>query len=266
MKSGSAFLLSGIIILAIGIAWLFLGWTGSATVLSGLGPIPSVAETPVTVTPGPVSATPTLTQQPEPTLVPSQDAIRLHLIDLAFGEGNVKLLRWDPARNNGRIIISVNGGSSADIRNLELMARQFNSVSATNQISENIKQNSQGDLTIKFVPESGMNGISLNNSDPTALKEMTVDGLTAARIIPGSIYLNANLKGEVRSHTLIRSLYYTLGVVGDSDSYQDSLFSSGDNTNTNLTSIDLKAVELLYGKRLQPGLSASEVKEILYVK
>lgn len=266
MKSGSAFLLSGIIILAIGIAWLILGWTGSAPVLPGLGPAPSTPETTIPITTGPVSATPILTQTPEPTLVPSQDAIRLHLIDLTFGEGNVKLLRWDPARNNGRIIISVNGGSSADIRNLEVVARQFNSFSATNQLSENIKQNSQGDLTIKFVPESGMNAISLNVSDSNALKEVTVDGLTAARIIPGSIYLNANLKGDVRNHTLIRSLYYALGVVGDSDSYQDSLFYSGDNTNTNLTYIDQKALELLYGKRLQPGMSASEVKEILYVK
>ena len=266
MKSSSAFLLSGIILLAIGIAWLILGWTGGAPVLPGLGPAPSTPETTIPMTTDPVSVTPTLTHTPEPTLVPSQDTIRLHLIDLAFGEGNVKLLRWDPARNNGRIIISVNGGSSADIRNLEIVARQFNSFSATNQLSENIKQNSQGDITIKFVPESGMNAISLNVSDSNELKEVTVDGLTAARIIPGSIYLNANLKGDVRNHTLIRSLYYTLGVVGDSDSYQDSLFYSGDNTNTNLTYIDQKALELLYGKRLQPGMSASEVKEILYVK
>ncbi len=266
MKSGSAFLLSGIIILAIGIAWLILGWTGGAPAIPGLGTIPSTPETTIPIPTGPVSATPTLTQTPEPTLVPSQDAIRLHLIDLTFGEGNVKLLRWDPARNNGRIIISVNGGNSADIRNLEVVARQFNSFSATNQLSENIKQNSQGDLTIKFVPESGMNAISLNVSDSNELKEVIVDGLTAARITPGSIYLNANLKGDVRNHTLIRSLYYTLGVVGDSDLYQDSLFYSGDNTNTNLTYIDQKALELLYGKRLQPGMSASEVKEILYVK
>ena len=262
MKSGAAFLISGIVILVIGIIWLILGWTGGAP---GLGPVPSTPETTMPVTTGLIPS-PTLTQTTEPTIAPSQDAIRLHLIDIAFGDDNIVLHRWDPTENNGRITISVNGGSSADIRNLEGLARQFNSISTTNQLSENIKQNSQGDLTIKFVPESGMNGIALNTSDGHTIKEVTVDGITAARIIPGSIYLNANLKGDVRNHTLIRSLYYTLGVVGESDSYTDSLFFSGANTNTNLSYVDLKALELLYGNRLKAGMSASEVKEIIYIK
>jgi len=266
MKSGSAFLLSGIIILAIGIAWLILGSTGGAPVLPGLDPAPSTPETTIPMTTGPVSATPTLTQTPELTLVPSQDAIRLHLVDIAFGEDNTLLQRWNPTTNNGRIIIAVSGGNSGDIRNLEAAARQFNGLSATNQVSTMIKDTSRGDISVRFIPESGMNGIALNVSDGHTIKEVIIDGITAARIVPGSIYLNANLKGNVRNHTLIRSLYYTLGVVGDSDSYQDSLFYSGDNTNTNLTYIDQKALELLYGKRLQPGMSASEVKEILYVK
>lgn len=266
MKSGSAFLLSGIIILAIGIAWLILGWTGSAPVLPGLGPAPSTPETTIPVTTGLIPSTPTLTQTPEPILAPSQDAIRLHLIDIAFGEDNIVLQRWDPTKNNGRIVISVSGGNSEDIRNLEIAARQFNGVSATNQLSTMIKEASQGDISIRFIPESGMNGLALNASDGHTLKEVTIDGITAARIVPGSIYLNANLKGDVRNYTLIRSLYYTLGVVGDSDSYQDSVFYNGANTNTNLSYIDQNALELLYGKRLQPGMSASEVKEILYVK
>ena len=266
MKSGSAFLLSGIILLAIGIVWLILGSTGGAPVLSGIGPAPSMPETPVTATTGPVPETPRPTPSALPTVVPSQDAIRQHLIDIAFGDDNVVLQRWDPSKNNGRIIVSVNGGNSGDVHNLESVARQFNGLSATNQVSEMIKENSQGDITIRFIPESGMSGIALNTSDGRMIREVTIDGVTAARIVPGSIYLNANLKGDVRNYTLIRSLYYTLGVVGESDSDRDSVFFSGVTTNTNLTYGDQKALELLYGNRLRAGMSASEVKEILYIK
>jgi len=266
MRSGSAFLLSGIIILAIGIAWLILGWTGGTPALPGLGPAPSTPETTIPITTGPVSATPTLTQTTEPTTAPSQDAIKLHLIDIAFGDDNIVLHRWDPTKNNGRIIISVSGGNSGDTQNLEAAARQFDGLSATNQISTMIKEASQGDISIRFIPESGMDGLALNASDGHALKEVTIDGITAARIVPGSIYLNAALNGDVRNHTLIRSLYYTLGVVGETDSYTDSVFFSGANTNTNLSYMDQKALELLYGNRLKAGMSASEVKGILYIK
>lgn len=266
MKSGSAFLLSGIVILIIGIVWLVVGWPGGNPAIQGFGPVPVTSQSPVTTPAGLVTEAPTRPQTPEPSLVPSPDAVKMHLIDIAFGEDNILLQRWDPAKNNGRIVISVTGGNTGDIRNLEAAARQFNALSATNQLAGNIKQDSQGDISVKFIPESGMSGIALNASNGNTLKEFTVDGVTAVRIIPGSIYLNANLKGDVRNHTLIRSLYYTLGVVGDSDTYQDSVFYSGINTNTNLSYSDQKALELLYGKRLQPGMTAGEVKEILYIK
>lgn len=266
MKTGSGFLVAGIVIILIGVVWLIVGGSGSAPLIQGLEHNHDSSPPPeVTMTGGPATGTTPPVQTQEPTLAPSQDAIRLHLIDLAFGESNVNLLRWDPAKNNGRISISLNGGNTGDLRNLEALARQFNSLSGTNQISENIKQDSRGDITIQYVPESGMGALALNESSGS-LKEVTLNGVTAAKITPTTIYLNTNLKGDVRNHTLIRSLYYNLGIVGETDTVQNSPFYSKENTNTNLTYIDQKALELLYGKRLQPGMSAGEVKEILYIK
>lgn len=265
MRSGLGFLTAGVVIIIVGIIWLVVGGPGSAPIMQELGHIQGTPQAPVSTPSGPVDEPPSTAQTPPPTILPSPDAVKLYLVDIAFGNDNINLLRWDPARNNGRIIVSVNGGNSGDLQGVLTAVRQFNSLSATNQISENIKQNSEGDLTIKFVPESGMAGLALNVSSGNALKEVTVNGITAARIVPGTIYLNTNLKGDVRNHTLIRSLFYGLGVVGDSDQYKDSLFFSGDNTNTDLTYIDQKALELLYGKRLQPGMTAGEVRDILSI-
>jgi hypothetical protein len=277
MKAGWAFLLSGILIIAIGVAWIFTGWSAgtstsspdqssSSSFFPGLPSLgPSAGEGTV-ATRTPVTPTPTVPETPVARETPalSSDDVRLHFLDLAFGAGNANLERWNATDNNGRIVISLTANNNADTRLLENAARDFNSISKTNQISEMIKQGGTGDITIKFIPENGMEGIAINATDGRTSREFSIDGVTAAKISRGSVYINANLKGDVRNHTLIRSLFYELGVVGDTDTYPDSLFSSGDNTNTNLTLADKKAIEILYGNGLTPGMSANEVKGIIY--
>jgi len=279
MKAGWAFLLSGILIIAIGLAWIFTGWSAGTSTSSpdqssspsffpgfpSLGP--SAGEGAV-ATRTPVTPTPTVLETPAPQNTPaiSSDDIKLHFLDLAFGAGNANLERWNATDNNGRIVISLTANNNADTRLLENAAREFNSISKTNQISEMIKQGGTGDITIKFIPENGMEGIAINASDGRTSREFSIDGVTAAKISRGSVYINANLKGDVRNHTLIRSLFYELGVVGDSDTYPDSVFYSGDNTNTNLTYVDKKAIEIMYGSGLTPGMSANEVKGIIYIR
>lgn len=265
MRPGLGFMTAGVVVIIIGIVWLIVGGPGSAPIIEGLGHNPATPQVPTTTPAGPAAGSPPPTEMQPSTLLPSQDAIKLYLVDIAFGDDNIGLLRWDPAKNNGRIIASVNGGNSGDLQNVVTMARQFNSLSATNQVSENVKQNSEGDLTIKFVPGSGMDGLALNVSSGNPQKEMTINGVTAARIVPGTIYLNTDLTGDIRNYTLARSFFYALGVVGDSNQYKDSLFYSGSTANTNLTYIDQKALELLYGKRLQPDMTVGQVREILSI-
>ncbi|MCK9631743.1 MAG: DUF2927 domain-containing protein [Methanoregula sp.] len=279
MKAGWAFLLSGIFIIAVGLAWIFTGWSpGSPASSPGQSSSPSLfpgfpslgpsAGEGAVATQAPVTPTPTVPETPAAQETPalSSDDIRLHFLDLAFGAGNANLERWNATDNNGRIVIALTANNNADTRLLENAVREFNSVSKTNQISEMIKQGGTGDITIKFIPESGMGGIAINASDGRTPREFSVDGVTAAKISRGSVYINANLKGDVRNHTLIRSLFYELGVAGDSDTYPDSVFYSGNNTNTNLTYADKKAIEIMYGSGLTPGMSVNEVKGIIYIR
>jgi hypothetical protein len=290
MRLGWAFLLSGIFIIAVGLAWIIIGWPGPdmnpANISSGIpGPVTTQSffsglpfmgtstgegspASQTTPSPTTVVSTPSVLETPEVQNTPklSSDDIKLHFLDLAFGADNAYLNRLNATDNKGRIIISVSGNNNADIQLLENAAREFNSVSQTNQLSERIKQASSGDITIKFIPENGMEGIAINTSDSRSTREITVDGITAAKIAKGSVYINANLKGDVRNHTLIRSLFYELGVVGDSYTYPDSVFYSGDNTNTLLTYADLKAIEVMYGRDLTPGMSANDVKGIIYIR
>jgi hypothetical protein len=264
MKAGWAFLLSGIFIIAIGVALIIVGWPPNEPIPSVINPAPTLSsitnETPVP------SETTTISPTPTPTITISSDAIKLHFLDLAFGAGNAYLERWNATDNNGRIVISVTASNDADTLLLANAVRQFNSMSQTNTLSGQIKQDSTGDISIKFIPADGMEGIAMNASSSQATREFTIDGATAAKITRGSIYINANLKGDVRNHTLIRSLFYELGVVGNTDTYPDSVFYSGDNTNVNLTYADLKAIEIMYGAGLAHGMSVTDVKKVVYIR
>jgi hypothetical protein len=268
MKAGEVFLISGIIVIAVGLAWLVLGLQ-----VTDLGPgsiVPSSNLPPVNLPPNTTGSLPdgsptgTPTARPSPTL--SSDEIRQHFLDLAFGAGNANLERWDPTRNNGRIVISVTGNRGADTSLLENAVREFNDLSRTNQVSTQIKQTPTGDIMLKFIPESAMSGIPLNTSERQTNREITADGVTIAKITKGVIYINANLKGDERNHTILRTLYHELGVVGETNAYPDSLFFSGANTNTNLTILDREAIRILYSNSLTAGMSAGAVKDILYIR
>lgn len=278
MKAGQVLILAGIIIIVIGFAWVILGWPTADMIPGGnpMGPQSSGTTPPAIPNGSPGSASPngtipvssaatTQTQSPQSTLALSTDDIRLHFMDLAFGAGNAYLERLDTTKNNGRIIISVTANHNSDVPVLENAARTFNSVSKTNQISEQIKQGSTGDITIKFIPESGMDGIAINTSESRSTREFWVNDTVAAKISKETIYINANLKGDVRNYTLMRTLFYELGFVGDSDMYKDSLFTSGQNTNTNLTYADQKAIEIMYSPSLSPGMTLNDVKSAVYL-
>lgn len=271
MKAGSGLIIAGVIILAIGLVWLFLGIGTPGTVPGPAGSftgsiLPTVTPTPV-ITEIPAAVTTTGTPVAVTTLPPSPDAVRLHFLDLAFGAGNTYLERWSPTEKNGRIVISMEGNRDSDAAAVQSAIQEFNSLSRTNQVSTQVKQGSAtGDIVIKFVTESGMEAIPLNTSQRLTNREIVRDGTPLAKITLGTIYINNELKGDDRDHAILRSLFYELGAVGDSDVYPDSLFYSGLNANTALTTIDKEAIRLMYGGSYTPGMSANDVKGLLYVR
>ncbi|AGB01522.1 DUF2927 domain-containing protein [Methanoregula formicica] len=269
MKAGWGFIISGVIIIAIGIVWLFFGMSatdigqGITTTVS----LPRVIPTSAPPTTVPVTVVPTGTAVVAETITPSADAAKLHFLDLAFDARNPYLERWSETQNNGRIVISMVGNRDADAMAVQTALLEFNSLSRTNQISTQVKQGSAtGDIVIKFVTEDGMSAIPLNSSESLTNKEFVQDGRPVAKVTLGTIYINNDLKGDERSHVILRSLFYELGLVGTTDLYPDSLFYSGSNTNTALSLIDKEAIRLLYGTSLKPGMTANEVRSLLFVR
>jgi len=268
MKTGWAFLLSGIFIIAVGVVWILTGISApGADTAATLFPAPGITQAPG-ASPSPSGTAPATTETPVPqaTLQLSSDEIKMHFMDLAYGTGNAYLERWNATDNNGRIVVSVTGNRDTDIPLLVEAAREFNSQSQTNQISEQIKEESNGDIAIKFISPDGFGGIVINTSGSLTNREFSAGNLTTAKITHGTIYINADLKGGQRNHTLIRSLFYELGFVGETLKYPDSLFYAGENTNVNLTDADLNAIGIMYGTGLTHGMTVDDVKRVVYIR
>jgi len=269
MKAGWGFIISGIIIIAIGIVWLFFGMSaadigqGITTTVS----LPQVLPTSAPPTTAPVTVVTTGAVSITAAITPSADAAKLHFLDLAFGAENTYLERWSEEQNNGRIVISMVGNRDADATAVRTALQEFNSLSRTNQISTQVKQGSAtGDIVIKFVTGDGMSAIPLNTSESLTNKEFVQDGRSVAKVTLGTIYINNDLKGDERSHVILRSLFYELGLVGATDLYPDSLFYSGTNSTKTLSLIDREAIRILYGTSLKPGMNANEVRGLLFAR
>jgi hypothetical protein len=269
MKAGWGFIISGIIIIAIGIVWLFFGMSatdigqGITTTVS----LPQVLPTSAPPTTAPVTVVTTGAVSITAAITPSADAAKLHFLDLAFGAENTYLERWSEEQNNGRIVISMVGNRDADATAVRTALQEFNSLSRTNQISTQVKQGSAtGDIVIKFVTGDGMSAIPLNTSESLTNKEFVQSGRSVAKVTLGTIYVNNDLKGDERSHVILRSLFYELGLVGATDLYPDSLFYSGTNSTKTLSLIDREAIRILYGTSLKPGMNANEVRGLLFAR
>ena len=138
-------------------------------------------------------------------------------MDVAFGSGTTQLerLAYNPTGSKPRNILSLSNGNNADMAFLGSFITEFNDLSATNQISENIKTTSNADIVIQFVAQSGMDAIPSESYS----KEFKSGLFPMQRSVSGTIYINDNLKGDSRTHIILRSLLYELGCGGESLKY-----------------------------------------------
>jgi hypothetical protein len=283
MNAGPVIFVIGLIVIAVGVTWILTGVpVGNTGPLSpGIPtPLPTPGSMAGTVTPVPGNLPPSgsgeqevsvqagqitapVTPAPQSTQQVSSDDIKLHVVDLAFGAGNTYLELWNATDNNGRIVIAVSGGNDRDTMLLSDAAQEFNSLSQTTQLSGMIKEGMNGNIVIKFIPREGMGDIAVNTSDSLTNHDVRINGSTVAEVTPGIIYIDGNLRGDQRNHTLMRSLYYELGVTGETQKYPDSLFYSGENTNVNLTYVDRGAIAILFGPGLHSGMTADDVRKII---
>lgn len=202
------------------------------------------------------------TTAPVQTSITTED-INLHFIDLAFGGGNVYLQRFPYSPK--LVTISIQGANPSDITTVESFILEFNQISQSTKLFENVKEGKSGDIVIQFVPSNGMDAFDVSLYGPNA-KECHCGNMVCAKVIGHTIYLNSDLSGLQRVHMIKETLLFSLGFRGESLKYPDSMFYYGPNNNTELSFIDQKAVQIMYGSGMYSGMTVEEVRQKLFFK
>lgn len=86
------------------------------------------------------------------------------------------------------------------------------------------------------------------------------------RIYKGSMYVDMfrTRTNEERLHFLREELTQSLGLMNDSEKYENSIFYSKWSSTTEFTELDEVIIRLLYNKKIKPGMSNLDVKGILF--
>ena len=229
-------------------------------------PSPAVTAEPATPVPVPVNTTVPVTVSPIAITTPglTSDDVTQHFMDIAFGGGNSRLgrLSYNPTEQKPKNSIAFYNGNQADLDLLRQFVADFNDLSSTNQFLTTFKSGTAGDIVIKFISQDGMDAIPRESVE----KEYKGGGVSYAKISTDTIYINADLKGDLRSHVLLRSFLYALGFPGETLKFSDSVFYFDTNTNTKLDLADRKAIQIMYSTGLYPGMTVEDVRKVVFVK
>lgn len=213
--------------------------------------------------PTPAVTTATPADQSAAALAYSTNDINRHFIDIAFGPDYSTITKWDKPY----ITIAITGSyTDSDVNLLSDFSRTFNASSSFTHLSPDIKRGEKGDIVLNFLPESSMKNI--NTAASTKISRDANGDIIfiyspASTLSDETIYINSDLKGDARTHWMLRSLLYELGFPGETGSYYDSIFYSDAATATSLNKIDLKAVALMYGSKIKNGMTLNDVKQLL---
>lgn len=287
MKSSTILLVLGGIIIAVGLAWIISGGIAAPaannvpqTTVTKTMPA-TVAETttvvPVTTVPAATSATmataaPAVTTSTGPVVTAiSADDITSLFLDVAYTSTN-RLERVNYNAAKPRLTVVALSASNDDIALIEKTAKEFNEASQTVKISENIKESGTGDIFIKYLPEDGLSAITLSTiadsgtlTEALTRRELYQGNRIGAKVMRGTVYINANLKDRERKHMVIRGLLYQMGMTGDTTKFSDSVFYAGENTNIDLTSSDKRVINILYQSAFYNGMTMEELRKYVYL-
>jgi hypothetical protein len=287
MKSSTILLVLGVVIIAVGLAWIISGGMGAPA--EKTVPQPTVTRTvPATIaettTVVPVTTVTAATSAPLATAVPSvtasagpvvtaisADDITSLFLDVAYtGTNRLERVNYNAAKP--RLTVVALSASNDDIALIEKTAKDFNEASQTVKISENIKESGTGDIFIKYLPEDGLSAITLSTiadsgtlTEALTRRELYQGNRIGAKVMRGTVYINANLKDRERKHMLVRGLLYQMGMTGETTKFSDSVFYAGENTNTDLTSSDKKVINILYQTAFYNSMTMEELRKFVYL-
>jgi hypothetical protein len=282
MKSSTILLVLGVVIIAVGLAWIISGGFGAPAEntlpqTTATKTVPATTAIPATIVPAATSATVATVATAVPTsAVPvvtaiSADDITSLFLDVAYTSTN-RLERVNFNSAKPRLTVVALSAGNDDIALIEKTAKEFNEASQTVKISENIKESGTGDIFIKYLPEDGLSAITLSTiadsgtlTEALTRRELYQGNRIGAKVMRGTVYINANLKDRERKHMLVRGLLYQMGMTGETTKFSDSVFYAGENTNIDLTSADKRVINILYQTAFYNGMTMDELRKYVYL-
>jgi hypothetical protein len=199
----------------------------------------------------------------QPAVQITKDDIKQHFMDTAFGPGSNFLYRQP---NRYSLSIGINSDENltldSDHQALRNFIQDFNSYSKTITLREDT-WDTNADLKMNIVSH----GVFENIHSPAIISHNNV--IYAKGEYPDSletIYITADLKGNERNYTIVKSLLLWLGFRGETLRYNDSIFSAGNYDNQNLSYIDKKAIEIMYGPDMFHGMTVQNANSVLFPK
>jgi hypothetical protein len=288
MKSSTILLVLGVLIVAVGAAWIISGGVGApagnpvpqttttktvpATVSETTTVIPAATTVPAATLATVTTAVPAVTASAVPVVTAiSADDITSLFLDVAYTSTN-RLERVNYNAAKPRLTVVALSAGNDDIALIEKTAKEFNEASQTVKISENIKESGTGDIFIKYLPEDGLSAITLSSiadsgtlTEALTRRELYQGNRIGAKVMRGTVYINANLKDKERKHMLVRGLLYQMGMTGETTKFSDSVFYAGENTNIDLTSSDKKVINILYQTAFYNSMTMEELRKFVYL-
>jgi hypothetical protein len=219
-----------------------------------------------------------LRSPPAPTVVTVQPVttkkgittadINRHFFTVAFGPDNTKIKKRAPEKTLLSMAVMGNYEDN-DTALLQQFIVQFNNYSSTDKFHSDMKSEDKASIVIVFSPESTLENVAdvggmVISKDPKSGVIRYLHIIETTQFVSKDvIYINSELKGERRTHWILRGLLDDLGFTGETYDYPDSIFYAGSENTTCLSDIDWKVVQLMYGLKITPGLTSDRVKAML---
>lgn len=239
--------------------------THNSTFADAVTKVTTKATTKATPTPTPKPTTAQKTATPTPTpKVYSASEVGNHLVDIAFGPDNSKI----EMPTKPMVAVALLGSyHDSDLDLVKTFVDQFNRISSSTKISTNIDLSSPSDITIELAPAMMLGQIDMDKVSysyqnfETGIHYMVQTNDVARN--QEKTYVNSELSANLRERWIIRGILYEMGCKGESAKYSDSLFYADGNLGNKLSTVDIKALQLLFGKKVENGMTRSQVKSLV---
>jgi hypothetical protein len=242
--------------------------SGAATLTPASPAVINATRITTTVNTTTISTVPTIPPTPTQTyvIIPTytHDQLKDHFISVVFGQNSANIKRYEYQL----VDISIDGEyKQEDIAAINDFAAQFDELSSTSKLIQEVERDRKADIMIQIMPEKAIRELSeegvLQNQRVFNSSTIAFQARKKGDTDDMGIYLNGDLEGDVRAHYLVQSILYGLGFNGQSFQYPDSIFySSGYNT-TFMSIADREVVRWMYGGRIRSGMTAQDVRYIL---